>query len=265
MQSWRLDLGAVMNRRDVLQTVGAVAAASLLPAGVNAMEEKSKLIAMVAYQGFTVLDLVGPLQVLSRVPGFRTVIVAESRDPIVTDCLTLLPSMTFEECPPEVAVLFVPGGLTGTVKAMSDPEVIKFLQTRGETADYVTSVCTGALILGAAGLLRGFKAATHWSSREVLKTLGATPVAERVVIDRNRVTGGGVTAGIDFGLTLAARLSSELNAQGIQLALEYNPAPPFHAGTPETAPAEITERARKRLGPFLESAQKAAKAAAAAW
>lgn len=257
-----------MNRRDVLQTAGAVAAASLLPAGASAGAadpEKSKLIAMVAYQGFTVLDLVGPLQVLSRVPGYRTVIVAESREPIVTDCLTLLPSMTFEECPPEVAVLFVPGGLTGTIKAMSDPVVIKFLQTRGATAEYVTSVCTGSLILGAAGLLRGYKAATHWSSRDVLKTLGATPVADRVVIDRNRVTGGGVTAGTDFGLTLAARLSNEANAQGIQLALEYNPAPPFQAGTPETAPAQITERARKRLGPFLESAQQAAQAAAKSW
>src|SRR5436190_3488300 len=176
-----------------------------------------------------------------------------------------MPSMTFEECPREVAILFVPGGTMGTVKAMSDPAAMSFVKSRGATAVYVTSVFTASLVMGAAVLLRGYRAATHWSSRDVLKTLGATPVAERVVIDRNRVTGGGVTAGIDFGLVLASRLASEAVAQGIQLGLEYDPAPPFKSGSPETAPAQVTERSRKRLGPFLEAAQQAAKAAAANW
>jgi cyclohexyl-isocyanide hydratase len=256
-----------MDRRTVLQTAGAVAAASLFPVGASAVEpEKSKLIAMVAYQGFTALDLIGPFQVLSMVPGYETRIVAKNRDLITTDSgLTLQPSMTFEECPEKVAVLFAPGGTMATVRAMSDPNLLAFLKSRGATAEYVTSVCTGSLVLGAAGLLRGYRATTHWSSRDVLKTLGATPVAERVVIDRNRLTGGGVTAGIDFGLVLASRLASEPIAQGIQLGLEYDPAPPFKSGSPETAPSQVTERSRKRLGPFLEAAQQAAKAAAAKW
>jgi cyclohexyl-isocyanide hydratase len=256
-----------MNRRAALQTAGALTAATLLPPAVQAVEPaRNRIIAMVAYPGFTALDLIGPYQVLSMLPGFETRIVSKSRDLLTTDSgLTLQPSMTFDECPAAPAVLFLPGGTMATVKAMSEPDLIAFVKSRGATAEYVTSVCTGSLILGAAGLLRGYRAGTHWCAREVLKSFGAEVSTERVVIDRNRITGGGVTAGIDFGLLLASRLVSEEAAQSIQLGIEYDPAPPFHAGSPETAPAAITEKARRRFIPFLKAATRAAEAAAATW
>jgi cyclohexyl-isocyanide hydratase len=173
--------------------------------------------------------------------------------------------MTFKECPEDVSILFVPGGTGGTVKAMSDPEVIGFLKSRGAKAEYVTSVCTGSLVLGVAGLLRGYRATTHWVAHEILAQLGAVPVTERVVQDRNRFTGGGVTAGIDFGLALAAKLRDPAYASRMQLAMEYAPAPPFNAGTPAQAGPELTQRMRKAFAPFVKSATAVAQKAAAAW
>jgi len=163
------------------------------------------------------------------------------------------PTTRFAECPP-LDVLCVPGG-SGQIALMEDEEVLAFLRRQAATARYVTAVCTGSLVLGAAGLLRGYRAASHWMSRDQLALLGATPVDERVVIDRNRITGGGVTAGIDFALTVVAALCGEEAAKRIQLALEYDPQPPFDCGSPEKAgPARVAavtaaahERQEKRI------------------
>ncbi|GAP96646.1 ThiJ/PfpI family protein [Leptolyngbya sp. NIES-2104] len=155
--------------------------------------------------------------------------------------LSLLPTMTFEQCP-ALDVLCVPGGAIGQVEMMRDEEVLNFLRQQGETAKFITSVCTGSLILVAAGLLQGYRAACHWAFRDQLAMLGVEVRTERIVIDRNRITGGGVTAGIDFGLLVAAKLVGEETAKVIQLVLEYNPAPPFDAGSPETAGEAIVEK-----------------------
>jgi len=151
------------------------------------------------------------------------------------------PTTTFANCPGKLDVLFVPGGVPGTLSMMEDPEVLAFLAAKGKTARFVTRVCTGSLVLGAAGLLKGYKATSHWATHDVLADLGAIPTKGRVVVDRNRITGGGVTAGIDFGLQIAALLRSDDYAKAIQLYLEYDPAPPFDAGSPEKAPKVVRQ------------------------
>jgi cyclohexyl-isocyanide hydratase len=167
-------------------------------------------------------------------------------EPIRTDSvLTLLPTTAFADCP-QLDLICVPGG-AGVDEIINDEEVLDFLQRQAEATRYITSVCTGSLVLGAAGLLGGYRAATHWSARDYLAPFGATPSTERVCVDRNRVTGGGVTAGIDFALKLVSILVDRPTAEAIQLRLEYNPAPPFAAGSPETAPAEVLSRMRERL------------------
>jgi cyclohexyl-isocyanide hydratase len=175
--------------------------------------------------------------------------------------LTLTPTMTFADCP-QLDVICVPGGV-GSDDLLNDEEVLAFLRKQAEGAKFVTSVCTGSLVLGAAGLLRGYRAATHWTAMDSLSAFGAIPTAKRVVIDRNRVTGGGVTAGIDFALTLVSKLVDEKTAQAIQLRLEYNPAPPFNAGSPETAPKEIVALINERIAPHkARRAEMVARAAA---
>lgn len=224
------------------------------------MEDNSFVIGMVAYDRMTNLDFVGPYDILSRVRASRTIVLGKTRDPITTDTnYRLLPEMTLDEAP-HLDMIFVPGG-PGSTALMEDRAVLDFLSERGATAQWVTSVCTGALVLGAAGLLIGFRAATHWSAMDLLPMFGATPVQDRVVIDRNRMTGGGVTAGIDFGLTLIARIWGEDQAKLIQLGTEYNPAPPFNAGSPDTA-AEVLPRFRElskyTAAARIEAAQRAA-------
>ena len=155
--------------------------------------------------------------------------------------MTILPTQTFDECP-TLDVLCVPGGAMGVVKIMQDSEVLEFLRQQGKIVKYITSVCSGSLILAAAGLLQGYRAACHWAFRDQLGMLGVEVAIERVVVDRNRITGGGVTAGIDFGLVLAAKLCGEETAKMIQLLLEYNPAPPFNAGSPENAGEVLVEQ-----------------------
>ena len=227
---------------------------------ISYAEQIDQLIARAA------LDLVGPHHIFSALQGFTVQLVWKTTDLITSDMgLTIKPTMTLKDCPEELAVLFVPGGTASTVKMMEDPEVLAFLKSRGEKADYITSVCTGSLVLGAAGLLRGYKATTHWLAHDVLKTLGAEPVKERVVRDRNRVTGGGVTAGIDFGLTLAAQLNDEKYAKRVQLVMEYAPAPPFKSGTPAEAGEELTKAVEERFAPFVKSATSAAEKAKASW
>jgi cyclohexyl-isocyanide hydratase len=154
--------------------------------------------------------------------------------------------------------LFVPGGTPGTISMMKDSEVLDFLADRGSRARYVTSVCTGSLVLGAAGLLKGYKATSHWSTRDLLPLLGAIPVDRRVVEDRNRITGGGVTSGIDFGLVISSRLRSQDYAERLQLLNEYDPHPPFNAGSPKTAGPEVTADLEKLLAGSHELMKQAA-------
>jgi len=213
-------------------------------------------IGILIYPNVTQLDATGPAQVLARVPGATVRMIWKTRDPIPTDAgFAIVPNTTFADCP-RLDVICVPGG-GGQVALMNDPETLDFLRRQAATARYVTSVCTGSLILGAAGLLKGYKSACHWAWRDMLTDFGATPVAERVVRDRNRISGGGVTAGIDFGLTVAAELAGEEIAKSIQLVLEYDPQPPFDSGSPEKAGAERVARIRERLAPLLETRRKA--------
>jgi cyclohexyl-isocyanide hydratase len=219
-------------------------------------------IGILIYPNVTQLDATGPAQVLARVPGAGLHMIWKTRDPIPTDAgFSIVPNTTFADCP-KLDVICVPGG-GGQVALMTDPETLDFLRRQAETARYVTSVCTGSLVLGAAGLLKGYRSACHWAWREMLSDFGAIPVAERVVRDRNRISGGGVTAGIDFGLTMAAELAGEEVAKSIQLVLEYDPHPPFDSGSPEKAGPERVQRLRERLAPMLETRRKANAEAAA--
>ncbi|MCG8490970.1 MAG: DJ-1/PfpI family protein [Sneathiellales bacterium] len=201
-------------------------------------------IGFLIFPDVTQLDATGPVQILAMLPGAHIHMVWKNLDLVPTDAgFSIAPTDTFASCPP-LDVICIPGGL-GQRAVMKDPEVLDFVKKQGEQARYVTSVCSGSLLLGAAGLLKGYRAGAHWVCRDLLEKFGAEPVKERVVIDRNRITGGGVTAGIDFGLLLAAELADEETAKGIQLAVEYDPHPPFNAGTPEGAGAELTEKIRQ--------------------
>lgn len=191
------------------------------------------------------LDLTGPYEVFASLPDARVHLVAQSSGPVTTATgLVLIPTTTFAGCP-ALDVLCVPGG-TGVNDLLRDAETLGFVRRQAAGSRYVTSVCTGALVLGAAGLLRGKRATTHWNAHDLLAGFGAVPVRGRVVRDGNLLTGGGVTAGIDFALTLAAELAGREAAEAIQLNLEYAPAPPFGAGTPDTAPPKVVELVRAR-------------------
>ena len=204
-------------------------------------------IGFLIYPDVTQLDATGPAQVLSRVPGAVIHMIWKELEPVMTDAgFSINPTDTFESCP-LLDVICVPGGL-GQKALMADAEVLAFLKRQGEQARYVTSVCSGSLLLGAAGLLKGYKSTAHWAFLDLLPLFGATPVAERIVKDRNRISGGGVTAGIDFGLSLAAELASEDVAKEIQLFIEYDPKPPFGAGTPQKAGPELTQKVRAAFG-----------------
>jgi cyclohexyl-isocyanide hydratase len=203
-------------------------------------------IGMLLYPNLTQLDLTAPYEVLHRVPGAQVHMVWKDTEPVVAaGGLRLLPSTTFADCPP-LDVIFVPGG-AGQIPLMTDAVVLDFLRAQAKTASWITSVCTGSLLLGAAGLLDGYKATCHWGFVQLLPQFGARYEKARVVVDRNRVTGGGVTAGLDFALRLAAELAGEDVAKTIQLGLEYDPAPPFASGHPDVADPAIVERARTRL------------------
>ena len=200
-------------------------------------------VGLLVFPDLTQLDLTGPYEVFSRAPGMRVVLVGTRPGPIRSEWGLLLGTdCTLDEAPP-LDILCIPGGV-GVNALLSDDRVLDFVASRGATAAWVTSVCTGALVLGAAGLLRGYRATTHWLSLDLLAELGATPVEARVVRDRNRITGGGVTAGIDFALTLVAELHGRDVAEGIALMVEYAPAPPFQAGSPREAPAGLVDRVR---------------------
>ena len=219
-------------------------------------------IGLLVFPKVTQLDLTGPVQVFSSVPGAKLHLIWKRIEPVQSDSvLVLTPTMTFADCP-QLDVICVPGGV-GSDDLLSDEEVLAFLRKQAEGAKFVTSVCTGSLVLGAAGLLRGYRAATHWTAMDSLSAFGATPTKTRVCIDGNRVTGGGVTGGIDFALTLVSKLVDEKTAQAIQLRLEYNPAPPFNAGSPDTAPKEIVALINERIVPHkARRAEMVARAAA---
>lgn len=203
-------------------------------------------IGMLLYPGLTQLDLTGPFEVLQRIPDADVHLVWKTLEPIVADSkLTLGPNTTLDGCP-SLDVVFVPGG-PGQGPLFQDDVVLGFLRAQGTRARFVTSVCTGSLLLGAAGLLDGYAAATHWAYMDLLPMFGARPVRRRVVIDRNRITGGGVTAGIDFGLRLAAIVAGDRVAKAIQLGLEYDPDPPFQCGHPEIAEPEVVAAVRARF------------------
>ena len=202
-------------------------------------------VVFLVYPNVTQLDLTGPAQVLSRLGDSTLDLVWKTRDPVQTDSgFALLPTATLDGTA-SADILCVPGGF-GCVDVLHDDEVLDWVRRVGSEAQWVTSVCTGSLILGAAGLLQGYRATSHWAWRDYLTLFGAEPVAERVVFDRNRATGGGVTAGIDFALALTAKIRGEKFAKTIQLGLEYDPHPPFDAGSPESAGEDLIEAVRER-------------------
>jgi cyclohexyl-isocyanide hydratase len=219
---------------------------------VNAQQPASqRLIGMLVFPGLTQLDMTGPYEVLARLPNTTVHLVAHTLDAVRTDRgMMILPTVTYSQCL-QFDVVMVPGG-PGQQNLMEDEVVLQFLRDQAKAAKYVTSVCTGSLVLGAAGLLRGRRATCHWAAIDHLKALGAIPVSERVVIDGNIVTGAGVASGLDFGLRLAAELEGEDVAREIQLQIEYDPAPPFTSGSPRTAAPETVAKLRSRLAALNE-------------
>jgi cyclohexyl-isocyanide hydratase len=202
-------------------------------------------IGLLVFPKVTQLDFTGPLQVFAGLPGAKIHLIWKRIEPVPSDSvLVLTPTVTFADCP-QLDVICVPGG-SGTDDLVNDVETLDFLRAQAVNAKYVTSVCTGSLVLGAAGLLEGYNAATHWTAVDYLPLFGATPSRTRVCVDRNRITGGGVTAGIDFALTLVSILANRKTAEAIQLGLEYNPAPPFNAGSPDTAPPDVLAFLKER-------------------
>ena len=215
------------------------------------MTDNSIQIGFLVFPKVQQLDLTGPYEVFASWPRARVRLVWKTLDPVksVTG-LSLAPDTTFADCP-QLDVICVPGG-AGINALLTDEEAISFVRRQAKRARFVTSVCTGALLLGVAGLLKGKRATTHWASHHLLGRLGAVPVQERVVRDGKFMTGGGVTAGIDFALALLAELAGTETAEAIQLNLEYAPAPPFDAGSPETAPEKVVKSVRTRLKPLVE-------------
>lgn len=203
-------------------------------------------VAFLVFPNVTQLDLTGPAQVLSRLGNTTLNLVWKDKSPVPTDAgFPLLPTATFEEID-QTDILCVPGGL-GTMEMMQDETVLAWMRKAAGKAEWVTSVCTGSLLLGAAGLLKGYKSGCHWASIDQLAFFGATPVRARIVEDRNRFSGGGVTSGIDFALALAARIRGEDFAKFIQLSIEYDPNPPFDAGSPDKVEPEILARYYKMI------------------
>lgn len=214
-------------------------------------------IGLLLFPSVTQLDLTGPAEVFGRVEGARVHLIARTMDPVETGGgWKILPTATYAAAP-QLDVLCVPGG-SGQIALMEDAETLDFLRRQAAGARYVTSVCTGSLLLGAAGLLKGYRAACHWMSRDQLALLGALSSDERIVIDRNRITGGGVSAGIDFALRVVAELRGEEAARAIQLEIEYDPLPPF----PGPADPALVERVRRAAADRQAKRLAATKAAA---
>jgi cyclohexyl-isocyanide hydratase len=226
------------------------------------MTDKTTTIVFALYPGVTQLDFTGPHQFLSRLPGAKVLLASEAGGAIETDGITFAGLMRLADIP-SCDVICVPGGYGATDNAIADAKLLHELRRLAKGARYVTSVCTGSLVLGAAGLLKGKRAACHWAWRELLEPFGAIVDDGRVVRDGNVITGGGVTAGIDFALAVITELAGPKVAQAIQLGLEYAPAPPFNAGRPELAPPEILAAVKDRMAPAAQKRRAAVEAAAA--
>jgi putative intracellular protease/amidase len=214
-------------------------------------------IGMLIYPGFTALDFVGPHHFLGALPGTKVHVVTTQADlaPVASDLgLLVQPTATLADCPSDLTVLFMPGGTAGTIAAARDEQVLEFIADRASRARYITSVCTGSLILGAAGVLQGKRATSHWATVPALARFGAIPVRERVVRDGNVVTGAGVSAGIDFGITLAEELRGRMFAEAGVLISEYAPEPPIVGGTLDTARPEVAALLEQNLAPFVADA-----------
>lgn len=219
-------------------------------------------IGLMLFPGITQLDMTGPYEVFAKFPEARLHLAWKELEPVTADSgMRLLPTTTFADCP-ALDLICAPGG-PGVNALLNDDVILDFVRRQAKSARYVTSVCTGALVLGAAGLLKGKRATTHWMSRDMLAAFGATPVNERIVFDGNVITGGGVTAGIDFALAVAAEAFSPDLAKSIQLGIEYDPHPPFDAGSPERAGPELVARARAAAASRQSERLKAVEAAAA--
>ena len=268
-----------LNRRDVLRLLALAAAAGAIPQSLPAAEtnasaktEKplhihpqqqlqmgSEQIAILVYPEFTALDALGPHYFLAGMMGATVRFVAKTVDPVPCEGASkggfcVRPQLTFADCPAELDLLLVPGGLTGTFAAIEDKATINFLRSRAAKTKLVGSVCTGSLVLGAAGLLKGRKATSHWQMLEVLKAVGATPVAERIVFDgADRVTAAGVSAGLDLGLELVRRYRGDFYAKGMQLLGEYDPHPAFPGGgNPRTADPTAVSTLNMMHAPLVE-------------
>jgi len=254
-----------MDRRRFNAALAAASLTSLSALKAGAQQQTAQQakprIGMLVYSDMIMLDLTGPLTVFNILQGDIR-LIAKTKEPVPTDLgLPVMPTDSFETSPSQFDVLFVPGGLRGTIDSMKDQKTIDFVRSVGESSRYVTSVCTGSLLLGAAGLLQGYNATSHWYVRDLLPLMGGVPKKDRVVEDRNRITGGGVTAGIDFGLLIAGRLSGEDVAKRIQLLIEYDPKSPFAAGSPEQAGPSLTEDILLRRGALIREAEQVARAA----
>jgi len=218
-------------------------------------------IGLLLFPDLTQLDLTGPLEVFTRMAGAEVSLIWKSLELVGSDRgMQIMPSCAFKDAR-NLDLICVPGG-PKQIELMSDDETLNYLRRVSENCGWITSVCTGSLVLAAAGLLDGYRATSHWSSIDQLSLFGAIPVQERVVRDRNRITGAGVTSGIDFALTIAAEFQGECAAKEIQLQTEYDPAPPFKAGSPQSAEPAILAAVKDRIAPFIETRWQASKAAA---
>lgn len=212
-------------------------------------------IAMLLYPGFAALDLVGPQYLFASMMGAKIYLISPTDDlkPVTSgEGLAIVPTHTPSECPEPLDIFFVPGGANGTLEAMKNAKLIDFIAGRAASSRYLTSVCTGSLLLGKAGLLKGKKATSHWTMLELLPEFGAIPVKQRVVWDGKLITGGGVTAGIDFGLQIVAALRGKTYAEAIQLQAEYDPAPPYDSGSPEKAEPFVRNNIKGIFSPLVE-------------
>lgn len=267
-------------RRDFLRSLAAaglagsaaaVSAAEPAPAQPEVMHDMSTMppqwqgkeqIAMLLYPEFTALDLVGPYHMFTSLWGATVHLVAATKEPVRgQNGITFVPDLTLDDTPANLDILFVPGGDAGTLRVMQDPRQIAWIADRASRAKLVASVCTGSMILGQAGLLRGKRATSHWGTHALLKDFGAIPVNRRVVWDGKLVTGAGVSAGLDLGLAVVAKLRDRTYAQGVQLMAEYAPQPPFNAGTPKTAPAEVHQMMGSMFDPLVAGMRASAKTA----
>lgn len=210
-------------------------------------------IAMLLYPGFYAPDLINPQFIFASMMGAKVYLISPTEDltPVNAGGVSIVPTHKRSECPDNLDILFVSGGATGTLNAMKDKPFIDFIKTKAASAKYITSVCTGSLLLGKAGLLKGKKATSHWSTMELLPKFGAIPTKKRVVWDGNLVTGGGVTAGLDFGLEILAKLRGKKYAESTQLQLEYDPAPPFNSGSPDKASAFVRKNSIAMFAPLV--------------